>query len=155
MRIVSSSRPRVTGRAEFEKAVPRMKSLAEDLFPRRAVVEVNLNGERRRAGLNRKYRGRRGAAEILTFSYIDDMKEPAREETPAGEIYLCWKALAAGARRRKVSRQVYALRLLAHGLCHLKGLGHDDPGSERRMEEVERSLLEGHCAERELERLFA
>ena len=155
MRIVSSSRPRVTGREEFEEAVPLMKSLAENLSPRGAIVEVNLVGERRMARLNREYRGRRGAAEILTFSYIDDMKDPAGGETPAGEIYLCWKALAAGARRRKVSRQIYALRLLAHGLCHLKGFGHADPRSERKMEEVERSLLEGHCAERELERLFA
>jgi rRNA maturation RNase YbeY len=155
MMIVPSSRPRVTGKAEFEKVVPRMKSLAMDLPPRRAIVEVNLVGERRMADLNRKYRGGRGAAEILTFSYVSDANDPVGEERVAGEIYLCWKALSAGARRRKVSRQVYALRLLAHGLCHLKGIGHADPGSERRMEEVEQRLLKGHCAEKELERLFA
>jgi len=86
MIIVPSSRPRVTGRAEFEKVVPRMKSLAMNLPPRRTIVEVNLVGERRMSDLNRKYRSGRGAAEILTFSYVSDTNDPAGDERVAGDL---------------------------------------------------------------------
>lgn len=144
------------GREEFEGAVPLMDSLASFVPPATAVVEVILVGERRMAQLNRRYRGMRGAVEILTFSYTGgEASIRCGTEDPAGEIYLCWKRLVQGAGRREVSRVTYLLRLLAHGLYHLKGFGHDDPGSENVMEEVERELLGRLIAPRELSRLFA
>lgn len=153
MRLLAVSAPRTAGRAAFERAAPLLAAVAGAAPPRRALVSVALVGERRMAGLNRRFKGRRGTAEILTFSYRGDPVPGG--EAAAGEICLCWRALERGARRRGVPPRIYAARLLVHGMLHLRGFRHDVPGAERRMERAERLALEKFVAARELARLFA
>lgn len=105
------------------------------------------------AELGRTYRHRRGASEILTFPYSGDTGGGADEDA-LGEIFLCWKRLVMGAGRRHVSPEHYMLRLVAHGLCHLKGYSHDSEGAERKMEEVERKLLRDLVPREVVTRLF-
>ncbi len=104
--------------------------------------------------LGRVYRRRKGASEILTFPYGTPLDGENGDEDAVGEIFLCWARLAAGARRRGVSPAHYLLRLLAHGLCHLKGYRHDDEKNERKMEEVESRLLRGLVPKDVIGRLF-
>ncbi len=106
------------------------------------------------AELGRIYRRRKGASEILTFPYGTNVGGEKDDEDAVGEIFLCWARLAAGARGRGVSPEQYMLRLLAHGLCHLKGYGHGDEQSERKMEEVESRLLRGLIPKDVIARLF-
>lgn len=152
MRITAGSSSRaVSGRREFERAAP----LIEELGSRSrgpGAVEVTLIGERRMALLNRGYKGRKGAAEILTFSYDDDPSPAAGG--PAGEILICWKRLEASALALKVSKRSYLLRLVAHGLSHLEGHTHSGDAEAARMERRERSLLAGIIPERDLERML-
>jgi probable rRNA maturation factor len=144
---------RLGGRAAREKLSPFLRSVASRVAPANARVEVNWIGERSMARLNRAYKKRRGAAEILTFPCCG---APDPEgDAPLGEIYLCWPRLVGGARRRGVSRRAYGARLVVHGLLHLRGYRHDDSRSEGRMEAAEARLLKGHCSEREVRRLFA
>jgi len=141
----------VTGKREFDRAA----DLIEDLGPRCAGdgrVDVTLIGERRMAVLNREYKGRRGAAEILTFVYDDD---PAPSgEGPVGEILICWKRLEVSAAKLGVSRQAYLLRLVAHGLSHMEGFTHGDDADTGRMERREREILKGSVDERDILRMF-
>ncbi len=152
MRITAgSSNPSVTGKREFDRSV----GMIEDLGSKCAGgerVDVTLIGERRMAILNREYRGRRGAAEILTFIY-DDVP-PLSGEGPAGEILICWKKLEVSAARLGVSRRAYLLRLVAHGLSHMEGFTHGDDAQAGRMEAREREILEGAVAERDIRRMF-
>ncbi|MBN1884492.1 MAG: rRNA maturation RNase YbeY [Candidatus Krumholzibacteriota bacterium] len=134
----------------FELAQPAIRRLAGPVPPRGAAVELTLVGERRMADLNRTYRNRRGAAEILTFPYGPD----GGGEDPVGEIFLCWKRIEAGARDRGVEPRHWLLRLVAHGLMHLRGHLHADPAAARRMERAERRVLEGFISPRVLDRLF-
>lgn len=152
MRITAgSSSSSVTGKREFDRATGMMEALGlRGAGGRR--IEVTLVGERRMAGLNRKYKGRRGAAEILTFAYDDDPSP--RGEDPAGEILICWKRLAASAARLGVSRRAYLLRLVAHGLSHLEGFSHWEDGEAEGMEKREREILEGMVSGRDLARMF-
>ena len=106
------------------------------------------------AELNRLYRGRRGASEILTFPYSGQPGGEEAGEDALGEIFICWKRLESGAKRRRVSSRDYLLRLIAHGLCHLKGFRHHDEEAERTMEEVEQKLLRGFVSNEALVRLF-
>ena len=115
-------------------------------------VDVTLIGERRMAVLNREYKGRRGAAEILTFVYEDD-PSPAGEG-PSGEILICWKRLAASAGRLGVSRRAYLLRLVAHGLSHIEGFKHGDDMDAEGMEKREREIIEGTVNEKDIEKMF-
>jgi probable rRNA maturation factor len=115
-------------------------------------VEVGLVGERRMAMLNRRYKGRRGAAEILTFDY--GTGRGASPEDPRGEILICWKRLEARARGLRVSPGAYLLRLLAHGLCHICGYSHGTENLAARMEAAERRALGSTVSRRDLDRLF-
>ncbi len=115
-------------------------------------VDVTLIGERRMAVLNREYKGRRGAAEILTFVYEDDPSPTG--EGPSGEILICWKRLAASAGRLGVSRRAYLLRLVAHGLSHIEGFKHRDDMDAEGMEKREREILEGTVNEKDIEKMF-
>ncbi len=146
-----SSSPSVTGKSEFDRAAGLVEALGSRGAGDRRI-DVTLVGERRMASLNREYRGRRGAAEILTFVYDDDPSP--RGEGTAGEILICWKRRAASAARLDVSRRAYLLRLVAHGLSHLEGFSHGDEGEAERMEKREREILEGMVPERELATMF-
>ena len=152
MRITAgSSSPSVTGKREFDRAAGLMETLgsrcAGDL-----QVDVTLIGTRRMASLNREYKGRRGAAEILTFVYSE---EPSPgDEGAAGEILLCWKRLALSAVKLGVSKRAYMLRLVAHGLSHIEGFSHEDDGKTESMERREREILEGIVPDRDLARMF-
>ncbi|MDD3643415.1 MAG: rRNA maturation RNase YbeY [Candidatus Krumholzibacteria bacterium] len=152
MKIRIGSRPTVTGRSAFERAAPRMAEVAARVDGAGRPVEVTLVGERRMAALNGRYKGRRGAAEMLTFDY--GTGRGASPEDPRGEILICWKRLEAGARSRGVSPGAYLLRLLAHGLCHLAGRSHGTDLRAARMEAAERRALEGIVSRRDIERLF-
>jgi probable rRNA maturation factor len=143
----------VRGREEFETMLARMEEVAAVSGKPEVLVEVNLVGERRMAALNRDYRGRRGASEILTFVYGEEGATGAEKE-PAGEIYLCWKRIAGSATRLGVSPEAYLLRLLAHGLCHIRGLSHDTGPKAERMEDEERKILEGILLRNELDILI-
>jgi len=140
----------VIGRDPFERNLDAAGRLAAPVPPRGATVELTLVGERRMAALNRAWRGKRGATAILTFPYGED----GGGEDPVGEILICWKRLETGARRRGVTPERWFLRLVAHGLMHLRGHVHDDESSARRMERAERRILAGVVEPWTLDRLF-
>lgn len=155
MKITPNTRPRVNGREEFEGAVPLMRLVAERIPPKRARVEVNLVGTRTMSALNRTYRDRRGPSEILTFSYASDPSTGLEPDSPVGEIVLCWPPIAAGAAARGVPPGAYLMRLLVHGLLHLRGYRHDDTEHEDAMERAERRYLRGYLDEDVVMELFA
>jgi probable rRNA maturation factor len=135
------------------RLTPLFRAVAEPIAPRDALVGVNWIGERTMARLNRVYKKRAGAAEILTFPCAG---APAPEGNALlGEIYLCWSRLVRGARSRGVSPRAYGARLVVHGIMHLRGHRHDDPRSALRMEAAEARRLRRHCSAREVKRLFA
>ncbi|UCF05627.1 MAG: rRNA maturation RNase YbeY [bacterium] len=139
---------------EFNALVPLMCEVASRFTPKEAPVELNLVGERRMAELNRAYRGRRGATEILTFDYTDTKTTPPDPGNPIGEIYLCWRKITGNARAKGVSNRDYLLRLLVHGLCHLQGYQHGDEISAARMEAIEKNHLSSFLSKRRMALLF-
>ena len=152
MRITAgSSSSSVTGKREFDRAAGLMNKLGSRGDGDRQV-DVTLIGARRMAILNREYKGRRGAAEILTFVYEEDTS-PGDGDI-AGEILICWKKLALSAARLGVSKRSYLLRLVAHGLSHIEGFSHGDDVKAEMMERRECEILEGILPGRDLSRMF-
>lgn len=81
--------------------------------------------------LNRNYRGRDAATDVLSFS----LQGPARDGAPdlvvaqdpeptAGEVYISMDRATAQARDLGVPRDEELARLLVHGLLHLAGFDH-------------------------------
>jgi probable rRNA maturation factor len=154
VKTILSCRPRVKGRERFREASPLIEQLASRVAPENGLVEINLVGERRISELNRIYRRRAGAPEILTFTYDSEPGRGRPQEDSLGEIFLCWPRLVAGAGRRRIPAKAYMLRLLAHGLCHMKGYRHDSGKGVLTMEGVEKKLLRGILTGDVIARLF-
>ena len=132
-----------------------MRLVAAAVPPKHALVGVSLVGAKRMAALNRTYRDRRGITQILTFSYRDDPSDGLAPESTIGEIVLCWPPIAAWADERGVQPVVCLLRLLVHGLLHLKGYLHDGERAECAMERAEKRYLHGYIGEGVMAKLFA
>ncbi len=105
--------------------------------PARAKGEVSvaLVSDARMRALNRTYRRKDQATDVLSFAASRELGAPF-----LGDI-----VIATGVARRQASAAGHSyqaeLRVLAlHGLLHLMGYDHHDPADDGRMARLERSL---------------
>jgi len=101
----------------------------------RGATEVVLRivGAAEARRLNRAYRARDYATDVLTFAYG---RRPWR-----GDIVLCHPVLARAARERGLALDAHYAHLVVHGMLHLRGHDHHRAGDARRMERAEARLL--------------
>ena len=96
-------------------------------------------------GLNRQYRDRDEATDVLSFEQGEAYRDPeGRERFLAGDIVISLDALERSAEEFGVSLDEELRRLLVHGILHLSGMDHEDNDPSRpmlvRQEEILRSL---------------
>ncbi len=111
-----------------------------DVAPRRArgSMTVALVSDARIRALNRQYRGKDYATDVLSFPVMADPLEGIR---PPGNRHLGDIVIARGIARRQARAAGHArpeeLRILAlHGLLHLLGYDHErDNGQMARLEQ--------------------
>jgi len=84
--------------------------------------------------LNRKFRGRDKATNVLSFPGAP---------TALGDIVLALETVMAEAEAQHKTPAHHAAHLVVHGTLHLKGYDHETPGKARRMERLEREILAG------------
>jgi probable rRNA maturation factor len=104
----------------------------------RRQVNVVLFGEREARAINRKYRGRDYATNVLSFGY-----EPLPGEKTGllGDLAICPAVVAReAAKQRKKPRDHYA-HLTIHGTLHLLGFDHETGPDATRMEALETRIL--------------
>ncbi|MGA8098065.1 MAG: rRNA maturation RNase YbeY [Candidatus Cybelea sp.] len=91
--------------------------------------------------LNRKYRGRDAATDVLSFP-LDETSNRKLPETLLGDVVISIETARrqAGEYDASLQREIY--RLLIHGLLHLKGHDHEQLGQRRSMRREERRLAE-------------
>ena len=85
--------------------------------------------------LNREFRAKDYATNVLTFVYGDDPL--------AGDIVVCAPVVAREAKAQGKAVAAHHAHLLVHGLLHLAGFDHEDEREARRMETRERRILAG------------
>jgi probable rRNA maturation factor len=101
-----------------------------------AVLTVRLVDAEEGRALNRDFRGKDYATNVLTFVYSEPLAPVAE-----GDIVLCAPVVAAEAQAQgKALRDHYA-HLLVHGVLHLQGHDHEDDASAAMMESLERAIL--------------
>ena len=104
------------------------------MLDREAEVTVRYVAQAEGRRLNREYRGKDYATNVLTFAYRDDPL--------AGDVVICAAVVAREARSQGKALRAHHAHLLVHGLLHLQGLDHERSGREaRRMEAREREVL--------------
>ena len=99
--------------------------------PAQVTLRYVAEAEGRR--LNRQYRGKDYATNVLTFVYQD--------EPLAGDVVICAPVVAREAKRRGVSRDAHFAHLTVHGALHLQGHDHERADEARRMERLEARIL--------------
>ena len=92
------------------------------------------NAEGRR--LNREFRGRDYATNVLTFVYDSDAAT-----TLSGDLVLCVPVLKREARAQQKTLREHCAHLVIHGALHLQGYDHVSGKDARVMEALETRLL--------------
>lgn len=98
-------------------------------------VTVRIVGAAEARSLNRRYRGRDYATNVLGFSYALSRK------TVRGDIVLCAPVIAREALEQGKTLEAHFAHLTIHGLLHLQGHDHAHARDAARMEALEKRLL--------------
>jgi len=111
-----------------------LRKWARLALAREAAVTVRYVGEAEGRRLNREFRGKDYATNVLTFVYADDPL--------AGDLVICAPVVAREAKEQGKEVAARHAHLLVHGLLHLQGFDHERGADAKRMERHERRLLE-------------
>lgn len=99
-------------------------------------VTVRFVAAREGRLLNRDFRGKDYATNVLTFVY------ESGENGIAGDIVVCLPVVLREARQQKKLDKSHMAHLIVHGVLHLQGYDHETgAGDARRMEDRERQIL--------------
>jgi probable rRNA maturation factor len=123
------------------RGLPARASIARWLraaLRRPAEVTLRFVGAAEGRRLNRAYRGRDYATNVLTFVY-----GAARGGALAGDIVLCAPVVAREAREQGKAPRAHYAHLTVHGALHLQGHDHAGEAEATRMERLERRILAG------------
>ncbi|MDE2082181.1 MAG: rRNA maturation RNase YbeY, partial [Burkholderiales bacterium] len=102
--------------------------------PAQITVRI-VDGDEARA-LNRSYRGRDYATNVLTFDY---------ERTPrvVADLVLCAPVVEAEAAAQRIPLEDHYAHLLVHGTLHAQGHDHERDDDAQAMEARETAVLRG------------
>ena len=90
--------------------------------------------------LNRDYRSKDYATNVLTFAY-NDGEEIADDEPTRADIILCTDVLQEEAAQQKKTVEEHSAHLIVHGVLHAQGYDHEDDEEATEMEQLERDIL--------------
>ncbi|MFO1474146.1 MAG: rRNA maturation RNase YbeY [Lysobacterales bacterium] len=113
---------------------------------READLAVRIVGAKEGRALNRHYRGKDYATNVLSFpaDVADGVKLPKGVKLPLlGDLVLCAPVVAREAREQKKPLAAHYAHLTVHGALHLLGWDHQDAREAECMEQLEREILAG------------
>jgi probable rRNA maturation factor len=90
--------------------------------------------------LNRDYRDKDYATNVLTFAY-NEGEALADDEPVKADIVLCTDVLLREAGEQKKPVEEHTAHLVVHGVLHAQGYDHDDEQEAEEMEQLERDVL--------------
>lgn len=122
-------------RASHIPADRRLRSWAKAALPAEAQVTVRYVALAEGRRLNREFRGKDYATNVLSFPY------EASRGGVCGDVVICAPVVAREAREQQKRVEAHHAHLLVHGLLHLQGYDHERETQARRMERRERQVL--------------
>jgi probable rRNA maturation factor len=109
---------------------------AKAALRRSAQVTIRIVGAAEARKLNRAYRGKDHATNVLTFVYESAPRRPL-----SGDLVLCAPVMAKEAREQGKAIEAHYAHLTVHGLLHLQGWEHETDRDAWAMEAREARLL--------------
>lgn len=126
-------------------------ALAELRVHPQAELSILLVDEDTMAAYHRKYLGKDGPTDVLSFP-MDELRPPGSDGDPPdgllGDVVLCPAVTSrqAGEHGRRASEE--AEYLLVHGLLHLLGFDHAEPAEKAEMFDLKDKILASWAVER-------
>jgi probable rRNA maturation factor len=99
-------------------------------------ITVRIVGAEEGRGLNRDYRQKDYATNVLTFDYT-------HEPVVQADLILCAPVIEHEAREQGIDLVAHYAHLLVHGTLHAQGHDHEDDGEAALMEAEETAVLTG------------
>jgi probable rRNA maturation factor len=111
---------------------------------RQADLAIRIVDAREGRALNRHYRGRDQATNVLSFPAELPAGLPKGVTLPVlGDLVLCAPVIAREAREQGKPLNAHYAHLTVHGALHLLGWNHADDTEAECMEQLEREILAG------------
>jgi probable rRNA maturation factor len=126
----------IQGQSQFE-GLPARNTLVRWILAaleRDAELTVRFVGAAEARRLNRDYRGKDYATNVLTFDY-------AHAPTVRADIVLCVPVIRREAREQSKPFRQHLAHLTVHGVLHAQGHAHDRAADARKMESREVRIL--------------
>ena len=102
-----------------------------------AEVTVRFVGAEEGQALNREYRGKDYATNVLSFPYESGARV-------CGDLALCLPVVEREAREQGKPPEAHFAHMVVHGMLHLQGYDHETGHHDaERMETLEREILAG------------
>ena len=99
-------------------------------------ITVRIVGAEEGQALNRDYRAKDYATNVLTFDY-------SHAPVVVADLVLCAPVVAREAREMKIDLQAHYAHLLVHGTLHAQGHDHEIDAEAKVMEALETEVLAG------------
>ncbi|MGH8028221.1 MAG: rRNA maturation RNase YbeY [Pseudoxanthomonas sp.] len=111
---------------------------------READLAVRIVDTKEGRALNRHYRGKDYATNVLSFpaDIAEGVKMPKGVKMPLlGDLVICAPVVAREAKEQKKLLSAHYAHLTVHGALHLLGWNHEDDREAEAMEQLERQIL--------------
>lgn len=106
------------------------------------TLGIRVVDEAESAQLNRDYRGKDYATNVLSFGHeLPDFMLDALEERPLGDLAICAPVVLREAAEQGKPTADHWAHMVIHGVLHLLGHDHEDDAEAETMEALERTLL--------------
>lgn len=131
-------------RAGIPAAVSFRKWVAAALDSRirEADLAIRIVGTKEGRALNKHYRGKDYATNVLSFPADLPESLPEGVRLPLlGDLVICAPVVAREAREQNKPIAAHYAHLTVHGALHLLGWDHDDDRDAECMEQLEREIL--------------
>ena len=112
----------------------------DSLGLRRCRLSLVLTGDEHIRTLNRRWRHKDSATDVLSFPMFEPGSVETVEET-IGDIVISMDTAALQASERKHTVESEVTILFVHGLCHLMGHAHGNAEDAERMAKLENALV--------------
>lgn len=104
-------------------------------------VSLNLVGETKIRGLNKKYRGKNKVTDVLSFP-LEELRLKKYAILPLGDIFICLPFAVKESERQKISLKKELAWLTIHGFLHLLGYDHEKSDKDaKKMFKLESKIL--------------
>ena len=103
-------------------------------------LTIRVVDEAEITALNRQYRGKEGATNVLSFPYE---AIPGVASDLLGDVVICAPVVASESVVQNKPLDAHWAHMVIHGVLHLRGYDHSKDGDAREMEKLETGMLAG------------